>query len=114
MKFKINPPTISALANKIMIQWDAFIDSKDSNTFYYQFGIKEKIHFKTMEERSYKMFRSLLQMLDCSVIDVQTAQYKAKMLVCSFIYLLLGVEFNIFNSAQIVKDFPGSSLYLLE
>jgi hypothetical protein len=60
------------------------------------------------------MFRQLMQMLDCSIIDIQTAQYKPKMLVCSFMYLLLGMELAIFNSAQIVKEFPGSSLYLLD
>ncbi len=29
-------------------------------------------------------------MIDCSVLDIQTAQYKPKMLVCSFMYLLIG------------------------
>jgi len=36
------------------------------------------------------MFREMLQLIDCAVIDIQTAQYKPRMLVCSFIYLLIG------------------------
>lgn len=60
------------------------------------------------------MFRELMQLLDCAVIDVQTVQYKPKMLICSFMYLLLGRELGIFQTNEIVNEFPGSSLYLLD
>jgi hypothetical protein len=48
------------------------------------------------------------------VIDIQTAQYKPKMLICSFLYLLIGREMGIFKNKEIVEDFPCSSLYLLD
>jgi hypothetical protein len=38
------------------------------------------------------MFREVMQLIDCAVLDIQTAQYKPKMLVCSFMYLLIGRE----------------------
>ena len=40
----------------------------------------------------------MLQLIDCAILDIQTAQYKPKMLVCSFMYLLLGLEMAIFNT----------------
>lgn len=55
-----------------------------------------------------------MQLIDCSVIDIQTAQYKPRTLVCSFMYLLLGRELGIFKSREIVDEFPRSSLYLLD
>ena len=54
------------------------------------FNYKKNVFFKQTDENSYKMFRELMQMIDCSLIDIQTAQYKPKMLVCSFMYLLIG------------------------
>lgn len=60
------------------------------------------------------MFREMMQLIDCSVLDIQTAQYKPKMLVCSFLYLLIGRELTFFKSKEIVEEFPCSSLYLLD
>lgn len=55
-----------------------------------------------------------MQLIDCSVVDIQTAQYKPKMLVCSFMYLLLGREMQVFTAEEIAEEFPRSSLYLLD
>ena len=48
------------------------------------------VHFKQLDENSYMMFRKLMQLIDCAVIDIETVQYKPRMLVSSFMYLLLG------------------------
>ena len=60
------------------------------------------------------MFRELMQLIDCAIMEVQTTYYKPKMLVCSFMYLLIGREIGIFNSQEIVQEYPFSSLYLLD
>ena len=44
-----------------------------------------------------------MQLIDCAIIDVQTTHYKPKMLVCSFMYLLIGRELGIFKSQDIVN-----------
>ena len=36
-----------------------------------------------------------MQMLDCAILDVQTLQFPPKILVCSFMYLVLGKLFLI-------------------
>ena len=56
----------------------------------------------------------MMQMLDCSIMDVQTYQYNPKLLVFGFMYLILGSKMKLFHSKEIVKEFPGSSLYLLD
>lgn len=56
----------------------------------------------------------MMQLIDCSAIDIQTAQYSPKMLICSFLYLLIGREMSIFEAEEIVREFPCSSLYLLD
>lgn len=45
----------------------------------------------------------MMQLLDCAILDIQTVQYKPKILVISLLYLLLGKEFNEFNKKKIVN-----------
>ena len=33
-----------------------------------------------------------MQILDCAILDIQTVQYKPKILVCSLLYLQIGKE----------------------
>lgn len=98
----------------MMSQWDIFLISNDYGKTHPLFGSSSRVHFKQVDPSSYQMFREMMQLIDCSVIDIQTAQYKPKMLVCSFLYLLIGREMKIFNNKEIVEEFPRSSLYLLD
>jgi hypothetical protein len=56
----------------------------------------------------------MMQLLDCAILDIQTVQYKPKVLVVSLLYLLLGKEFNEFSKKKIVNEFPRTSTYFLE
>lgn len=97
-----------------MSQWDIFLIDNDYAKAHSLLHTHPRIHFKQLDENSYRLFRELMQLIDCSVIDIQTAQYKPRTLVCSFMYLLLGRELGIFKSREIVDEFPRSSLYLLD
>jgi len=55
-----------------------------------------------------------MQLLDCALLDVQTLQYKLRPLVASFMYIILGKDFEQFTLNQIVQTFRSSSLYLLD
>jgi hypothetical protein len=44
-----------------------------------------------------------MQLIDCTVIDIQTSQYKPRMLICALMYLMVGKELKIYNSKQIVS-----------
>ena len=55
-----------------------------------------------------------MQLIDCAVIDIETVQYKPKMLVSSFMYLLIGKTMKIFDLEDIIESFPTSSLYLMD
>lgn len=78
------------------------------------FDMNKKIFFKQLDEGSYRLFKEMLQLIDCTVIDIQTSQYKPRMIICALMYLIVGKELNIYNSKQITTEFPGSSLYLLD
>lgn len=38
-----------------------------------------------------------MQFLDCATLDIQTVQYQPKLLVCAFMYLVLGNSMGIFK-----------------
>ena len=85
----MNPPTINMWANKLMQQWDLFLDTAETltNDFFRQ---HQPSYFKKVDEDSYKNYRQVMQILDCAILDIQTVQYKPKILVCSLLYLILG------------------------
>ena len=56
----------------------------------------------------------MMQLVDCSFLDIQTLQYKTKLLVCAFMYLVMGKQMGVFKSKEIVQVFPRSSQYLLD
>lgn len=44
----------------------------------------------------------MMQLIDCTVIDIQTTQYKPRMLVCAMMYLIVGKELKIYTAKHIV------------
>ena len=70
-----------------MQQWDLFLDSSPMTDY---FSHHEAKYFKRIDEDSYKNYRQVMQILDCAILDIQTVQYKPKILVCSILYLILG------------------------
>lgn len=102
LKFNLNPPTLNMWGNKIMQQWDSFL----MNTKILEdpfFLSNQPKYFKKIDNDSYKNYRQMMQLLDCAILDIQTVQYKPKILVISLLYLLLGKEFNEFNKKKIVN-----------
>jgi hypothetical protein len=53
-------------------------------------------------------------LLDCAVLDIQTLQYKMRQLIAAFMYLLLGLDLQLFTKDLILSTFAVSSLYLLD
>jgi hypothetical protein len=77
------------------------------------FGTCEKVLFKECDESAYMNYRHVYQLIDCTLHDIQTLQYQPKLLVCGFMYLVIGCKVQEFHPKQVASDFPYSSLYLL-
>ena len=97
-----------------MQQWDLFVESPMFHGYFPSLKSHPHPFFKKTDELSYKNYRELMQLIDCSVADIQTLQYKPRLLVCSFLYLILGKYYCNFKPKQISQEFPDSSLYLLD
>ena len=94
-------------ANRFMLQWDQYLDLNYYAINHELFFHSERIYFKKFDEgNSFKNFRMLMQLIDCAILDIQTVQYKQKLLVCAFMYLILGRAFNQFKTKEIISEFP--------
>eukprot|EP01017_Pseudomicrothorax_dubius_P042492 TRINITY_DN6942_c0_g1_i1.p1 TRINITY_DN6942_c0_g1~~TRINITY_DN6942_c0_g1_i1.p1 ORF type:complete len:368 (+),score=51.42 TRINITY_DN6942_c0_g1_i1:938-2041(+) len=113
LKWMLTPPTLNMWANWYMAQWDIYNESAESHPFLKDLD-QPLMSFKKPDERSYRRFREVMQLLDCALLDVQSLQYKGRALVVSFLYLSLGKAYGIFTSEQIVLEFPRRSKYLLD
>lgn len=97
-----------------MKQWDKYIDEVDYAMHHPCFEGKDKAYFKKLDQSSYRMFRQLLQFVDCVILDVQTAQYKPLLIILSLMYLIIGVKVAGFQHDEIHQVFPRGSHYLLD
>ena len=89
-------------ANRFMVQWDQFIDLNSYAQTHDLFYQCDKVYFKKFDGGcSFKNYRIMMQLLDCAALDIQTVQYKQKLLVCAFMYLVLGRACNEFKTKDI-------------
>lgn len=72
-----------------MLQWDSYICENQSAKIHPFFATKAPKYFKQSTEEAYINYRLLLQLIDCSTLDIETSEYSPKILVCSFMYLYL-------------------------
>lgn len=54
--------------------------------------MRQPVFFKKVDEISFKHYSQVMQLIDCSLLEIQTLQYKPKILVLSFMYLILGMS----------------------
>jgi hypothetical protein len=90
-------------ANWYMNQWDLFIENSVTPT---------KNCFKKTDEKSYAMFREIMQVLDTATLDVDTLQYQPRVLVASIMYLILSVHYEVLSVEDVVNRVAYYSDYL--
>lgn len=114
LSFRITPPTINTWSNWYTAQWDAFIDESClAKENVLVLSTEQPVKFKLPTQNSYTLFRTLMQLLDLMILDIQTLQYRQRALVLSTMYILLGREYQQFTDELIEQEFPHSSHYLL-
>ena len=80
-----------------MLQWDSFLEQQPSAQRHPLFATCQQKFFKKYDKDSYWRYRAVMQFLDCATLDIQTVQYQPKLLVCAFMYLVLGNSMGIFK-----------------
>ena len=108
------PPTLNMWGNWYMSQWDLYIES---NPYALNHPLVQAVDdpyvvFKQPNEKSYARFREFIQILDISLLDVKTLQYKTRAIVASTLYLLLAYHFGQATRHQIYQTFVHSSHFL--
>jgi hypothetical protein len=98
LMYRLNPPTLHRWSNRLLLQWDTYIAQSPYASSHPVFATTDIIYFKNCDERSYMLWRQMMQFMDCAVMDVETLRYQGKLVVCAFLYLVLGREMGFFHN----------------
>ena len=86
-----------------MNQWDLYVDGQ---------AIDIKNSFKKIDDKSYAIFREMMQILDLGILDIDTLQYHPRVFIASAMYLILSLHYDILTLEGIVSRVPYYSDYL--
>ncbi|CAD8074061.1 unnamed protein product [Paramecium primaurelia] len=67
---------------------------------------------KKSNEESYKLFRKLCQLIDCTLMDIQTLQYIPRTIIASYMYLIISFQLNVFD-IDMLEVMSRTSMFLL-
>ncbi|EAS02326.2 amine-terminal domain cyclin (macronuclear) [Tetrahymena thermophila SB210] len=109
LNFMVNPPTVSFWGNWFMSQWDIFIQTSEkaqNSKLVLQFYENNScfVQFRQATNQSYELFREYMQIMDFSILDVQTLQISATKLHCSIMYLVLGKAHGVYTLDDIQNE----------
>ncbi len=90
LKFNLNPPTFYMWVNRMVDNYDTYLDHSEVGKHHPLFNIRPKLYFKKYDDKSYQNFSSLMQYIDCAILDIETVQYPPQLLVLSFMYIYIG------------------------
>lgn len=54
-----------------------------------------------------------MQLIDFSILEVNTLRYHCRDLAAGFMYILLIIRLNIHSKDEVIGKFPDTSTYLL-
>ncbi|CAD8102666.1 unnamed protein product [Paramecium sonneborni] len=101
LKWQVNPPSYTYWINWFTDQWDIYASDHCINLF-----------FRKPNEESYQLFRKLCQLIDCTLLDIQTLQYMPRTIVASFMYLIISFQLNVFE-IDMLEIMSRTSMFLL-
>ena len=102
--FQLNPAGVHFWTEWFTFNWDMIIEEKagvpDSNLMEL-----ELVQFKQMDETSYKIFRELYQLIDCAFLEYEILKFDMKLVILSFISLLLWSHLVKINSKEVATRY---------
>lgn len=113
IEMRITPPTLAMWAQLLTAEWDRFVRAR-GGALRGALPLLPRSLFREPSESSYALFRELMQLSDTALMDVLTLQYKPRALACALLYIVLGFRLQQFDRETAQREFPQSSLYLLD
>ncbi len=82
-----------------MSKWDEYSKANLGNYKILKVSLKRPslILFKSDSIEDYNRFRSIMQAVDLSILDINYYRYDARYIVAACMYIQLGLTFDIFT-----------------
>ncbi|EAS06339.1 amine-terminal domain cyclin (macronuclear) [Tetrahymena thermophila SB210] len=118
--WKLNPPTQITWLNMYTEIWDRFIKSSFDKPNKYQINFVQDqkisnknylILYRIPEQKSYMLFRQMVQILDLMQLDANVLRFESRMLIASLMYLQLGIYYKQFTKKQVHSGFNEKYLF---
>ena len=89
MSFNLYPVTLNYWCNYYMVKWDVFARENPFNLRILQTGVNggRLPLFKSDDIDDYKRFRSIMQVMDMLVMDVNVYRYDKREVMAAAIYV---------------------------
>lgn len=103
--FRLQPTTLAYWANYYMAKFDIYSKEnpegfnclQTNQTFQPQAPPTHPMLFKSDRMEDYQRFRSLMQVLDLTLIDLEHLNYDTRHLVAAGIYIQVGLSLDAFS-----------------
>jgi hypothetical protein len=82
-----------------MQQWDIYITTSEIGKGHSltKDRINDPIIFKLANEKSYTLYREIMQLIDISMLDSMTLQFQPRTIVAACFYFVIGLHFQAIN-----------------
>mmetsp|Transcript_7249 Transcript_7249/g.6369 ORF Transcript_7249/g.6369 Transcript_7249/m.6369 type:complete len:120 (+) Transcript_7249:1215-1574(+) len=88
LNFKLNPVTLNYWGNFMVTKWDLYCQANPRNCVLLEVDFQEQLPlFKSEYEGDYKRFRSVFQVIDMLVLDLNTFKLEKRKVVAATIYI---------------------------
>ena len=121
--FKVNPGTCYNWVSWLMTQWDSFVDyhfgcvpynrpkdfshlSTSEREMHQRLYEKRCIFFKEANQRAYKRYRETMQVLDVSMLSIESTRYLPRVLAGGLLYLMISKYFYETNYSLLYFNGP--------
>ena len=117
LRWMLVPPTLTTWTQWYLSQWDLYIEKAShasAHPLIVSLGNEAIVQFRQPHERSYMLFREIMQYIDCITLDVEHLQYNMRTVIAGLMYLVIGKVYKQFALKQITVEFSSNnSSYLL-
>ncbi len=110
LEFKLCAPTFNMWANLYLAEWDAYVTCNPLGLSILKDDFLPL--FKSGYIDSYWRFRSLMQIIDLNILDLDSNCFDQRRLVAAAYYLQLGIDFEIFKREDIILNSQGIFDYI--
>ena len=105
LEYKLTPITLNQIVNYILEKWDLFVEQNPLKLSILDLDFEiEKPLFKTGRYESYSQYRSLMQVIDLSLLDLNSYDHSRLIISTAAFYFQVAIMMKIVDRSNLSED----------